>query len=59
MLNLPQMNVRKRAVVKKEMWRAGAAGNEVLRINKKNEQNAVKTLNNGMSGILITVHGNL
>lgn len=43
-------NVRKRAVVKKEMYAAGAAGNEVLRINKKNEQNAVKTLNNGMSG---------
>lgn len=43
-------NVRKRAVVKKEMYVAAAAGNEVLKINKKNEQNAVKTLNNGMSG---------
>lgn len=43
-------NVRKRAVVKNEMYAAAAAGNEVLKINKKNEQNAVKTLNNGMSG---------
>lgn len=43
-------NVRKRAVVKNEMYEAAAAGNEVLKINKKNEQNAVKTLNNGMSG---------
>lgn len=43
-------NVAKRAAVKKEMFAAAAAGNEVLKINKKNEQNAVKTLNNGMSG---------
>lgn len=43
-------NVRKRAVVKNEMYEAAAAGNDVLKINKKNEQNAVKTLNNGMSG---------
>ena len=41
-------NVAKRAAVKKEMFAAEAAGNRVLQINKKNEQNAVKTLNNGM-----------
>ena len=43
-------NVRKRGQIKNEMFAAAAAGNEILRINKKNEQNAVKTLNNGMSG---------
>jgi hypothetical protein len=43
-------NVRKRGVIKGEMQDAYAAGNPVLGTNKKNEQNAVKTLNNGMSG---------
>ncbi|QQO90517.1 hypothetical protein pEaSNUABM42_00033 [Erwinia phage pEa_SNUABM_42] len=43
-------NVRKRAVIKNEMYEAAAAGNDILKTNKKNEQNAVKTLNNGMSG---------
>lgn len=45
-----EKNVAKRAVIKGEMFAAKAAGNSVLHINKKNEQNAVKTLNNGSSG---------
>lgn len=45
-----EMNVAKRAVVKGEMFAAKAAGDVVMHINKKNEQNAVKTLNNGSSG---------
>ncbi|ANZ50211.1 hypothetical protein PHOBOS_21 [Erwinia phage vB_EamM_Phobos] len=45
-----EQNVAKRAVIKGEMFAAKAAGNSVLHINKKNEQNAVKTLNNGSSG---------
>jgi len=43
-------NVTKRGIIKGEMQDAFAAGNKVLGTNKKNEQNAVKTLNNGMSG---------
>lgn len=43
-------NVTKRGVIKGEMQDAFAAQNYVLGVNKKNEQNAVKTLNNGMSG---------
>lgn len=43
-------NVARRGVIKVEMSDAFAAGNPVLGTNKKNEQNAVKTLNNGMSG---------
>lgn len=45
-----EKNVAKRAVVKGEMFAAKAAKNSVLATNKKNEQNAVKTLNNGSSG---------
>lgn len=45
-----EQNVAKRAVIKGEMFAAKAAGDKVLHINKKNEQNAVKTLNNGSSG---------
>lgn len=45
-----EKNVARRAEVKNEMYAASAAGNKVLAINKKNEQNALKTLNNGSSG---------
>lgn len=45
-----EMNVKKRGVVKGQMFDAKAAGDKVLEVNKKNEQNAVKTLNNGSSG---------
>lgn len=45
-----EKNVAKRAAIKQEMFVAKAAGDEVLTTNKKNEQNAVKTLNNGSSG---------
>lgn len=44
------VNVKKRAVIKNEMFDAKAQGNVVLEINKDNEQNSVKTLNNGSSG---------
>lgn len=47
-----ERNVAKRAAVKDEMFAADRAGNMVLKINKKNEQNSVKTLNNGLSGAL-------
>ena len=47
-----ERNVAKRAAVKEEMFAADRAGNVVLKINKKNEQNSVKTLNNGLSGAL-------
>lgn len=43
-------NIAKRAAVKDEMFAAAAAKNYVLEANKKNEQNAVKTLNNAASG---------
>ena len=43
-------NVAKRGQVKNEMYEAFSLGNRVLGINKKNEQNALKTLNNGSSG---------
>lgn len=45
-----ERNVAKRAAIKQEMFVAKAAGDEVLEVNKKNEQNSVKTLNNGSSG---------
>ena len=45
-----EKNVKKRSIVKGEMFDAKAAGDKVLEVNKKNEQNAVKTLNNGSSG---------
>lgn len=44
------VNVAKRAVIKTEMFDAKAQGDLVLEINKNNEQNSVKTLNNGSSG---------
>lgn len=43
-------NVLKRGQVKNEMYDALSAGHSVLATNKKNEQNALKTLNNGSSG---------
>ena len=43
-------NVRLRNIIKQEMFAAEAAGNSVLQINKKNEQNSKKTLNNAGSG---------
>lgn len=45
-----QNNVRLRNIVKQEMFAAKAAKNVVLHINKKNEQNSKKTLNNAGSG---------
>lgn len=45
-----EKNVAKRAAIKQEMFVAKAAGDAVLEVNKKNEQNSVKTLNNGSSG---------
>lgn len=44
------MNIHKRGVVKKEMFAAEAAGDEVLASNKKNEQTSLKTRNNALSG---------
>lgn len=43
-------NVNERARIKQEMFAAQAAKNTVLAINKKNEQNSKKTLNNAGSG---------
>jgi hypothetical protein len=43
-------NVRLRNIIKQQMFAASAAGNAVLHINKKNEQNSKKTLNNAGSG---------
>lgn len=45
-----QNNVRLRGIVKQEMFAAKAAGDSVLHVNKKNEQNSKKTLNNAGSG---------
>lgn len=45
-----ERNVARRAEVKHEMYDALSVGNRVLATNKKNEQNALKTLNNGSSG---------
>lgn len=45
-----QNNVRLRNIVKQEMFAAKAAGDSVLHVNKKNEQNSKKTLNNAGSG---------
>lgn len=43
-------NITKRGKVKKEMLAAKAAGNHTLEQNKSNEQNSLKTRNNGLSG---------
>lgn len=45
-----ELNIERRAVVKKEMFAAKAAKNDVLAENKKHEQNSFKTLNNATSG---------
>lgn len=45
-----ESNVEARARIKGEMYAAEAAGDKVLQINKKNEQNSKKTLNNAGSG---------
>lgn len=47
-----EQNVKKRGVIKEAMFEAERQKDEVLRIYKKNEQNAVKTQNNGLSGAL-------
>ncbi len=44
------LNVAMRGKVKKEMFAARAAGNEMLATNKQNEQTSFKTRNNALSG---------
>ncbi len=44
------INIKKRGVVKEEMFAAEAAGDELLASNKKNEQTSLKTRNNALSG---------